>query len=486
MRIRLIAPFVPGDDALSSGGTFKVRRLNLPLLAGLTPPGHDVEIVDESFAASDHRAGPDLVGITVMTELARRAYFLGDHYRALGAKVVMGGVHATVMPQEALEHADAVVRGEAESLWPGLLADAAAGRLGRCYANGGGRPLAGSPRPRWDLYPAPERHGYTPLATGIETTRGCPYGCEFCSVSSVFGSRMRVRPVDEVMAEVESVEGKQLFLVDDSFGLDRRATHVLMDRLAPLGKTWCGQGTIGLAEDPGLLRAMRRAGCIGLLVGFETLHPDTRGGLRKLERRIDPLEAMRRFHDAGIAILGAFVFGFDHDDAGVFDRTLEFASKARLDAAQLRVLVPFPGTALYARLQREDRLYAPRWWLDGHTSDTLLYRPLAMRPEELVDGVARVIRETYSRASIIRRFFGMPPWRRGAFGSLVYAGLNLGTRSRYLECLNAPQPFVARTQAAGSAGPSGDMPIEGAESRRWAPLPVEVRSPPRSSGRCTP
>lgn len=452
MRIRLIAPSVPGSDTRSSGGTFKIRRLNLPLLAALTPPGHEIEIVDESFAACDHAAGADLVGITVMTELARRAYELGDRYRAQGAKVVMGGAHVSAMPEEALLHADAAVRGEAESLWPRIVDDAVLGRLGGIYEDRVPRPLGGWPRPRWDLYPKPEKHGYTPLGTGVETTRGCPYGCEFCSVATVFGAKQRVRPVDEVAAEIASIHEKEVFLVDDSLGLDRRATRELMDRIAPLGKVWVGQGTIGICEDAELLRSMKRAGCLGLLVGFETMQPETKKDFRKLGRRIDPVEAMSRFHDAGIAVLGAFVFGFDHDDAGVFDRTLEFVRKSRLDGAQLRLLVPFPGTELYARLLREGRLYAPRWWLDDHSTDTLLYRPLGMRPEELVDGVARVIRETYAATSIFSRYFGMPPWRRGAIGSAVYAGLNLGTRSRYLECLHAPQPFVERAGA-----PAGDV-----------------------------
>ena len=455
MRIRLIAPFVPGEDARSSGGTFKIRRVNLPLLAALTPPEHEIEIVDESFAASDHAAGPDLVGITVMTELARRAYLLGDHYRAIGAKVVMGGAHVTAMPEEALLHADSVVRGEAEGLWAGLVADAAGARLGRIYEDRVPPPLAGRPRPRWDLYPKPARHGYTPLGTGVETTRGCPYGCEFCSIATVFGAQQRTRPVDEVVEEMAALEEKTIFLVDDALGLDRRATRTLMDRMAPLGKKWVGQGTIAVCEDAELLRSMRRAGCVGFHIGFETLQPRSKEKFRKLGRDIDPVDAVRRFHDAGIGVLGAFVFGFDHDDAGVFDRTLEFVRKSRLDAAQLRVLVPFPGTELYTRLSREGRLYAPRWWLDGHTSDTLLYRPLGMRPEELVDGVARIIRETYSATSIVSRYFGMPPWRRGALDSLVYAGLNIGTRSRYLECLRTPQPFVDRPQdAAGAAAPA--------------------------------
>jgi radical SAM superfamily enzyme YgiQ (UPF0313 family) len=442
MRIRLIAPFDPDDHGRSSGETFKIRRRNLPLLAGLTPPGHDVEIVDESFAPSSHEAGPDLVGITVMTELARRAYHLGDHYSALGAKVVMGGVHATVLPGEALVHADAVVRGEAESVWAGLVADAAAGTLQQVYEDRGRLPLAGVPRPRWDLYPSPARRGYTPVGTGIETSRGCPYDCEFCSIGSVFGAGQRLRPASEVIAEIESLQTSHLFLVDDSLGLDRRASRELFTAMAPLGKSWVGQGTIALAEDPALLRLMRRSGCRGLLVGFETLHPGTRRGFRKLDKRIDPGEALRRFHGAGLAILGAFVFGFDNEDPGVFDRMLEFARGIRLDAAQVRVLVPFPGTALYARLLREGRLLAPKWWLDGYSTDTLLYRPIGMSPEDLVTGIERVIREFYSGGSVFRRYFGIPPWRRGLFGSAVFAGLNLGMRTRYLECLRVPQPFL--------------------------------------------
>jgi radical SAM superfamily enzyme YgiQ (UPF0313 family) len=445
MRIKLIAPHEITEGNISSAQTFAIRKVNLALLAALTPAEHEVTIVDEAFAPDHTTEDVDLVGITVMTDLALRAYRIADDYRRRGIRVVMGGIHPTVAPDEALQHADAVVCGEGEAVWPELIAHVAAGKLQRLYRASEPARLAGLPKPRWDLYPRRGGGSYTPTATGIETARGCPYNCEFCSIAAVMGRRQRIRPVVEVMDEITASSNRQLFFVDDALALNRPVATELFSAMEPLRLKWAGQGGVSLAEDVRLLRMMKRSGCVGVLVGFESVQSERAGSLNKLKHlSIDFIEAMRRFHGEGIAVMGAFVFGFDHENADVFDRTLEFANASHLDVAELRILTPFPGTPLYARLRDEGRLLAPDWWLRGYPPDTLLFRPRGMTPDQLVDGFVRLNRQVYSRASILRRFLGMGPFRRGAFGSVVYVGLNVATRARYLNSIANPQPFVER------------------------------------------
>ena len=434
MKIKLIAPHKQHEDSSS----FRLLRINLPLLAALTPPGHTITIVDELFAPDDPNQEVDLVGITVITDLVPRAYQIADAYRRKGVKVVMGGIHPTILPDEALQHADAVVVGEAENLWPQVVADAASGQLQRLYRADKKPDLAGLPTPRRDLFP----HRGS-IHIGVEASRGCPYDCEFCCSALTSGQQYRVRPVHEVIAEIESVDASRFFFVDDALGLNREAGKKLFTDMIPLKRHWMGQGTVSLAEDAELLKLMRRSGCQGLLLGFESVQKDTQHGLKKIKNlKIDFYEAMRRFHGEGISILAAFVFGFDYENKDVFEQTYEFIVKARLDCVQLRILQPLPGTRLYTRLLSEGRLFEPDWWLRGYPPDTLLYQPKSMTAEELLSGYARLTRQTYSFDSMLKRFFGMSPWERTLRGCLAYAIINLSYRFRYLKGLSKPQPYV--------------------------------------------
>jgi radical SAM superfamily enzyme YgiQ (UPF0313 family) len=443
MKIKLIAPHEQSDDAISSAQTFKIQKVNLPLLAALTPPVHTVKIVDEAFVADDIGEEVDLVGITVMTDLALRAYQIADTYRQRGVKVVMGGIHPTILPSEALQHADAIVIGEAEEVWPKLLSDVASRGMQTLYAAGKFCDLGQIPLPRRDLYPTAGHKGYTPLAFGIETARGCPYDCEFCSIGSVMGRQYRSRPILDVIGEMECVDSSHLFFVDDALAFHRPTAKKLFTEMIPLRRKWAGQGPVSLAEDLELLELMRRSGCVGLLIGFESVQKKTHDGMKKIRNlKIGFSEAVRRFHGEGIALLGAFIFGFDHENKDVFDQTLEFSVKNRLDCMELRILTPFPGTRLYARLLKEGRLLVPNWWLHGYPPDTLLFQPRGMTGEELIEGFDRLNRQAYSFGSIVKRFFGMSPRKRTAMGCLVYAGINLATRKRYLKGLNIPQPFM--------------------------------------------
>jgi radical SAM superfamily enzyme YgiQ (UPF0313 family) len=453
MKIKLIAPHDHREDMISS--PFKLQRVNLPLLAALTPPGHTITIVEESFAPDDIDQDVDLVGITVLTELAVRAYQIGDMYRRKGVKVVMGGIHPTVLPDEALEHADAIVVGEAEGIWPQLVADAASGQLQRIYRAGTMTDLDGLPKPRRDLFPATMGKGTIPIPIGVETSRGCPYDCEFCCIGQTLGQQYRVRPVQEVIAEIESIDSPHLFFVDDALALNRIAAKQLFTEMIPLRRMWLAQGTVSLAEDPELLSLMKRAGCLGLLIGFESVQKDTQDEVNKIKNlRIDFYEAMRRFHGEGFGILGCFVFGFDFENKDVFEQTFEFIMKSHMDCVQLRILTPYPGTRLYTRLASEGRLFVDDWWLRGYSPDTLLYQPQGMTADELINGFALLNRQAYSYGAITKRFFGMSPWKRTLFGCQVYAGLNLSTRSRYFKSLRNPQPFAGTSRKCVPDGSS--------------------------------
>jgi len=448
MKIKLIAPHEQREDTLSS--SFKLQRVNLPLLAALTPPGHMMTLVDEAFAPDDTNQDVDLVGITVMTDLVLRAYDIADAYRRKAVKVVMGGIHPTVLPDEALEHADAVVVGEAEGIWPRLVSDAASGQMQRLYRAGKMTDLQGLPKPRRDLFPGTKGKGYIPIPIGVETSRGCPYDCEFCSIGQTLGHHYRVRPVQEVIAEIESIDSRHLFFVDDALGLNRNVAKKLFTEMIPLRRLWLGQGTVSLAEDLELLRLMRRSGCLGLLVGFESVQKRTQNEVKKIKNlRIDFYEAMRRFHGEGFGILGTFIFGFDYENKDVFGQTLEFIMRSRMDCAELRILTPLPGTRLYERLLSEGRLFVRDWWLRGYPPDTLLFHPKGMTADELMSGFARLNRQAYSFGAMTKRFFGMSPWKRTLFGCQVYAGINLSTRKRYFKGLRNPQPFVGASNSIG-------------------------------------
>jgi len=253
-----------------------------------------------------------------------------------------------------------------------------------------------------------------------------------------------------VIAEIESIDSPHLFFVDDALGLNRDAAKKLFTEMIPLRRLWLGQGTVSLAEDVELLRLMKRSGCMGLLIGFESVLKETQNEVKKIKKlRIDFYEAMRRFHGEGFGILGAFVFGFDYENKDVFEQTLEFTVRGRLDCVELRILTPFPGTRLYQRLLSEGRLFVRDWWLGGYPPDTLLFEPKGMTADELVSGFARLNRQTYSFGSMIKRFFGMSPWKRTFLGCQLYAGINLSTRKRYFKGLRNPQPFAGVSNSPG-------------------------------------
>ena len=371
--------------------------LVLPLLAGLTPPGVDVRLIDENVEPVDLTIAADWAAITCMTASAPRAYVIADALRERGIPVIMGGMHPTVMPDEAGAHADAVVIGEAEPVWRQVLADLAGGRLQPRYQHPGYADLAGLPRPRRELLQV-DRYLTTNV---VQTARGCPNGCAFCSVSTVAGKQYRFRPVPEVVEEVRSLGGWVGFVDDNIAGHAGRAKE-LFEALIPLKRRWIGQADLSMAKDPELLRLAARSGCQAVFVGLESVSEENLRATHKLPNLgIDMGAAIRTIHQAGIEIIGSFVLGLDGDDPEVFARTAAFAERHKLAAAQFSVLTPFPGTAMREKLVAEGRIIDHDW--AHYTMSHVVFRPKQMTDLELRQGQTYVYGRFYSIPSILRR-----------------------------------------------------------------------------------
>jgi len=367
MRLYLINPFNPlvslANVKESRWNHYRVwKPLGLLVLAGLTPPEWEITIVDENRSVPDYSAmpRPDLVGITAFTSQANRAYEVAAEFRRRGVSVVMGGIHATMCCQEALQHVDSVVTGEAESVWATVLDDVRRGRLGRIY-DGKHADMAGVPPARHDLL----NKGYAFGA--IQTTRGCPLNCTFCSVSAFNGRRYRRRPVDHVIQELRSVREKWVLVVDDNL-IGTNAAHIERAKelframiRADLGKSWIAQVTINMADDEELLTLAARAGCRGVFIGFES---PTAQGLLEVGKKFNLLKgrdfrmSVRRIQRHHILVVGSFIMGLDSDEPGIGKRIANAARSYGVDILNALFLTPLPGTRLWDRMRSENRIAA--------------------------------------------------------------------------------------------------------------------------------
>lgn len=396
-RLKLIAP------AQREGGLRRSRSLFPPLslaaVAALTPADWDISIADESVQDVEIDGSVDLVGITVLTAVAPRAYFLADAFRRRGVKVVLGGIHVSALPEEAAAHADAVVVGEAEGVWGTVLDDFRRGRLQRFYVGTRQPELAGLPTARRDLF---DPRFY--LTTGtIQTSRGCPYNCSFCSVTRFFGRTYRVRPVEEVVREIEGMRQRLVLFVDDNIIGCRQHARRLFEALKGMRVRWLAQSSLNIAFDAELLALAAKGGCVGLFIGFESLVAENIRRVGKaITNKVERFrEAVRRIHDQGIGIEGAFIFGFDRDDESIFGRTVGFAENVKLDAAQFGILTPFPGTPLREQLEREGRIVVRDW--SRYTISDVVFEPRLMSGARLREGFNWAYREFYSWRSIAAR-----------------------------------------------------------------------------------
>jgi radical SAM superfamily enzyme YgiQ (UPF0313 family) len=375
-------------------------QLTMPLIAALTPPHWKVTHTDEIVQEVDFELPCDLVAITANTPAAPHAYRLAAAFRARGKKVVIGGPHATLLPEEVRQHADSVVVGEAELVWGPLLEDFENDRLKAQYQSKDFPSLANMPAPRWDLIRGRAYGKGVTIAT-----RGCPFACDYCTIPAMYRRRMRYRPIAQVIAEVRRMPGRALILWDDNIAANRDYAAELFTALTPLKRWWTSQATAEIANDEELLRLAAQSGCKALFLGLESVSQESLNGANKRHNRTEAYaEAVRRFHALGIAVQVGTVFGFDHDDRGIFERTVEIFRSIAVDSATVSVLIPFPNTPLFERLEREGRILTYDWEKYNGKKD-VVFQPARMTPGELLMGTEWAARQFYSLASITERMW---------------------------------------------------------------------------------
>jgi len=351
-RLRYKHYGVQHELAVQLGKRTMSAPLALPIVAALTPDHYDIRIIDEEIGPVPDGQTPDLVGITTLMSTIDRGYEIADRYRSMGAKVVMGGTYASFNVSEALQHADSVVMGEAEGAWPELLADFEAERLKETYKTDRLGDFRNNVFPRWDLVDTGHVNSLS-----VETSRGCPFNCEFCLVNKMFGRRMRYRDIDDVVAEIRTLPINRILFVDDNLTINKRRARKLMRALKPLGISWVCQSSIDVTRDEDLLHDMAEAGCLSIIIGFESMNPESLKETRKLHnKRTEYTEAVRKIHSAGINTLGSFIVGFDADTLESFDDIYRFADENHMAYTMLNILTAAPGTDLWDRLEREGRL----------------------------------------------------------------------------------------------------------------------------------
>ena len=407
-----------------------MEPLCFAILKSLTPDDVDVELFDERLEPIPFDIDTELVAMTVETYTARRAYQIADRFRQRGIPVVMGGYHPTLLPDEALEHADAIVKGDAEGVWETVVNDARRRRLQRVYASAEFPPLDG-PLPDRSIF---EGKRYAPMGL-VQFGRGCRFNCTFCSIRAFYGNNLRQRPVEDVVEDIRHSGKRHIFLVDDNLFVNRDKASALFEALVPLDISWSCQVSIDIARDAELVQLMRKSGCISALIGFESLNPDS---LRQLNKHWNTKwqsydDAIDVFRRAGIMLYGTFIFGCDSDKADAFDDVVAFALRNKFVLANFNPLTPTPGAPLYDQLKDEGRLLHDRWWLDpdfGYGDAT--FEPLGMTADELTTGCFAA-RQTFNTAgSIFGRLLDLRANCRTPFRAGVYLAANLMSRREIL------------------------------------------------------
>lgn len=390
-------------------------QLALYILEGLTPPGHEVQIIEEEAELVDPNQECDLVAISCMTANAPRAYELCKAFRERGKTVVLGGVHPSILPAEAMQHADSVVVGEAEGVWETLLNDFQNHKLQPKYHN-----------------PNPDLHKYVPKDFStvvnkskfhiipIMTTRGCPYDCDFCCVTDLYGKKIRHIPIENVVRDIKSSGAKSFIFLDDNIIGHKKYAKELFRAIKPLNIKWGGQASVSLlVEDDELLQLAAESGCRSLFIGIESVSVEQLKTMRKGIKEIAHLESsLRKIKKMGILIHASMVFGFDNDTKETFEETVAFLQKNKASTASFNVLTPYPGTRVYENLKKENRLTTANWKYYDH--NTVVFQPRNMTPYELQMGKINARKKFYSITSVMKRMLG------NLYNPLTYFFMNYG------------------------------------------------------------
>jgi radical SAM superfamily enzyme YgiQ (UPF0313 family) len=410
MRVLLVQPSrLEPDGSVYKNKTRWLLGMTLPYVAALSPPGVEVTIKDDLYEDVPFGEPFDLVGLTCMSHQASRAYQIADEFRRRGRPVVLGGFHATLAPEEALQHSDAVVVGEAEGVWPKVLEDAASGRLAGVYRSTKLSDLKGLPSPRYDLI---DLRRYRIPNLPAQTTRGCPYACSYCEVTQVYGARFRYRPPEEVVEEVRTLMrlGRRRFVyfVDDIFNAHRKHAFAVMEGLQPLKVRWTCLCTANVGDDGEMLDLMRASGCLHINIGMESVNPESLRSVNKKQNHADRYaEQFAAIRRRGIEFSLNVMFGLDGDTKDTFDATVARLIEYKAPLSFMFILSPRVGLKIRDELLAQGRIDHSDW--DRYHSYECVFEPKNMTRTELEEGFWRAQRRFYSLGSIARRL--LPPNR---------------------------------------------------------------------------
>lgn len=421
MKIVLISP--KGPLYRNKGGIFKkslrYQPLTLTTLAALIPSELNaaIELIDEGIQEIPDNLEADLIGLTVITGTAKRSYELAQQFRERGITVVLGGPHVTLLPAEAIEHADAICVGYAEESWPELLRDFAQGRLKKSYHQNPAMSLENMPFAKRELLD--KRHYLTQAV--FEATRSCAHDCEFCVAPAAWGRKQYQKPIDWVIEDIRQFGQKKIIFIDLNLVSDTTYAKALFTQLIPLKVSWFGLSTVLIAHDQELMELMAKSGCKGLLLGLETISEESlKDAKKRFNASVGYKKLIADLHYLGISVQGCFVFGLDHDTTDVFDATVEFAIDAGIDLPRFSVLTPFPGTPLHSRLAAENRILTRDWEL--YDGQHVVFQPKNMSVEALINGHEAAWKKVYGWSAIGKRL-----WKAKNF-QLLALSANLGYR----------------------------------------------------------
>ncbi len=426
MKIAIIRPSMFGRPAKDA-----MQPLLFAILKGITPPDWEISFFDELVEAIPEDLQSDAVVITVDTFSARRAYRLAARYKRQGSKVILGGFHPTMMPEECLQHADAVVIGEAEDTWGAILEDLKTGDLKERYLSRNDTDLS---KVVYD-YSVFGGKPYNRLGL-VQFGRGCKFRCDFCSIHAFYGDTVRCRKTADIVEEIKGMKQKYLFFIDDNIFADEAKARELFTALIPLGKKWFCQISIDAAGDKEMLKLMKRAGCVLLLIGFESLDRDNLKLMKKSANlcNSDYEAVIENIYDCGLMIYGTFVFGYPFDTVAGVQKTVKFALDHHFAIANFNPLMPMPGTALYDRLKAEGRLIHDKWWIDpSYCYGDAMLQPGAMTGEQLKAACKSARFEFNSYKNIFQRlFFGGSPNRASLENVVIYLLANFISRGEIM------------------------------------------------------
>ena len=401
MKIALLAPAGAMHRFSGSfGKSLHYAPLTLTTLAALVPEdiGAEVVIYDETAGKIPLDIDAELIGITCITGTAPRCYAYADYFRKKGKTVFLGGVHPSMLPDEAAQHADVIFTGFSEQTFPQFLHDYVKGDHKKFYHQNCDFTIEGRPRPRRELL---NKKRYITINT-VEAIRGCMHNCTFCAYPAAFGKRVYKRPVKEVIEEIEALHSKHVLFPDVNLITDRKYAMELFSAMIPLKIIWMGLVTSSVGVDEDLLKVLSKSGCRGLLIGFESITQESQKYIHKGHNRVDNyIELMKKLHEYGILVQGCFAFGGDEEDTSVFDRTVEMVIKAKIDLPRYSILTPFPRTQFYDQLESEGRITERNWAM--YDVQHCVFTPKQMTQKQLEEGTDRAWRMTYSTGSILKR-----------------------------------------------------------------------------------